>query len=182
MWQLQARFCPLCGGALAWVQIEERDRPRCAACRLVLYANPAPAAATVVIDRDRVVLTRRVIEPYAGHWTLPAGYEEYDESPVETAIRETREETGLEVRAFGLYDVLYTADDPRKRGILAVYLCRVVGGALRAGDDAADARYFPIDALPPLDEIGFVNNRVVLKRLQDEHRAGSLRYLPVEPS
>lgn len=180
MWQLKARFCPLCGGALCWERIEERDRPRCAGCRFILYANPAPAAATVVLDHDHVVLTRRTIQPYAGHWTLPAGYEEYDESPVDTAVRETREETGLEVRAFGLYDVRYTTDDPRKRGILSVYLCEVIGGSLCAGDDAADARFFPIEALPPLDEIGFANNRAILNRLRDEHRAGALRYLPIE--
>lgn len=180
MWQRTARFCPLCAGPLADARIEERSRRWCAACRFVLYENPAAAAATLVLDGRRVLLIRRAHEPYRGTWTLPAGYEEVDETPAETAVRETREETGLEVVVYGLYDLLYTADDPRKRGILAIYLCRPVGGELAAGDDAAEVRWFDIGALPA--EIGFVNNRRILTRLERELVGGEPAFIPVDSS
>lgn len=178
MWERSARFCPVCAGELAVRLLEETERRCCTQCTFVLYANPAAAAASVVLKGSEVLLIQRDIEPFKGHWTLPAGYEEYDETPVQTAERETREETGLEVRAFGLYDLLYTSDDPRKRGILAVYLCEPVGGTLAPGDDAAAARFFRVDDVP--GAIGFANNRRVLERLRRELSAGHLRYSPIE--
>ena len=174
-WERRARFCPLCGGPLAETPIEGRDRKKCASCRFVLYENPAPAAAALVLKGSEILLTRRAIRPFRGSWTLPAGYEESDEAPADTAVRETFEETGLKVRPFGLYDVFHTGDDPRKRAILIVYLCEVVGGELSPGDDALDARFFPLDELP--DEIGFHNNRAVLERLANELREGRLTYV-----
>ena len=166
MWQKKARFCPLCKADLVSRLIEDRRRLTCEGCSFVLYLNPAAAAATVVLQGRQILLIRRKLEPYKGDWTLPAGYEEYDESPAETAVRETKEETGLIVSVQGLYDVLYTRDDPRKPGILVVYLCHVVGGTLSAGDDALEAQFFDISELP--ENIGFRNNRRILERLRRE--------------
>src|SRR5262249_23611935 len=89
-----------------------------------------------------------------------------DETPAEAAVREAREETGIRVEVTRLLDVLYTRDDPRKPGNLAVYLCRALGGRLRAGDDAEAVRFFPLSAVPR--EIGFRNNRIVMARLRRE--------------
>ena len=109
-------------------------------------------------------LVKRKIEPYRGHWTLPAGYQEYFETPEEAAVRETREECGLEVEILTLLHVLYTTDDARKRANLTVYLARPTGGTLQPGDDAEAAAFFPLDELPDL--IGFENNRRVLEDLR----------------
>ncbi len=177
MWELHARHCPLCAGALGSKRVEERERAVCVSCGLTLYVNPAAAAAALVVRDSEVLLIRRRSAPYQGHWTLPAGYEEYDEPPYLTAERETREETGLEVRAVGLVDILYTRDDPRKRGVLAVYLCEVLGGAICPGDDASEAAFFPIDRVP--ERIGFVNNRRILDRVKKELAEGGIRSLPV---
>ena len=157
--------------------MEGRDRPVCAECGFILYQNPAPAAAALVLRGAEVLLIRRDIAPFRGSWTLPAGYEEADEAPVDTAIRETREETGLEVRPLGLYEVFHTRDDPRKLAILIVYLCEPIGGQLAPGDDASEARFVPIGALP--EEIGFVNNRRVLKRLARELQSGAPNFIPI---
>jgi len=160
----QANHCPLCGAPLCAARIEGRERPRCTRCRFVLYLNPAGAAAAVVVDgRGRVLLIRRALDPFKGTWTLPAGYQEIDEEPARTAEREAREESGLEIRAEALLDLVFVPDDPRKPANLAVYLCRVVGGSLCPGDDALDAAWFELDHLP--SEIGFENRRLVLDRL-----------------
>src|SRR5688572_13049333 len=164
MWPMHAKHCPHCGGLLAPGRVEGRDRPRCESCRFVLYQNPAGAAAAVVVDgRGQVLLVRRALEPFRGTWTLPAGYQEIDEFPARTAEREAREESGLEVRSEGLLDLVFVPGDARKPVNLAVFLCRPVGGALQAGDDALDAAWFPLDDLP--DPIGFDNRALILDRL-----------------
>jgi ADP-ribose pyrophosphatase YjhB (NUDIX family) len=163
MWETLARYCPLCGSELEAADIEGHRRLRCARCRFVLYANPASASCAVVVRDDHVCLVKRKIDPYRGHWTLPAGYQEYFETPEEAAVREAREECGLEIEIVELLGVMYTTDDARKRANLTVYLGRPVGGELRAGDDAESAQFFPIHALPA--EIGFENNRRILREL-----------------
>lgn len=158
------RHCPLCGSALAPDQVEGRERLRCPSCRWVHYQNPAGASAGVVVDgAGRVLLVRRALEPGRGAWALPAGYQEVDEEPSRAAEREVREETGLEVRAQTLLDLIHIPPGQRKAANLAVFLCRVVGGTLHAGDDALDAAWFALDALPAT--IAFDNRERVLEPL-----------------
>jgi 8-oxo-dGTP diphosphatase len=166
MWESQVAFCPLCGAQVANAELHGRSRRRCVGCGFVIYLNPASASAALVVRGHEVLLVRRGIEPFKGWWGLPAGYQEYDETPEETVIRETREETGLEVAIERLFAVCYTRDDPRKRANLVAYLCREVGGELMAGDDAVEAGWFPLHALPP--DIAFANNRLLLSRLVAE--------------
>ena len=134
--------------------------------------NPAPAAGALVLQGRELLLVRRRIQPYRDHWGIPAGFQEYEETAEETAIRETAEETGLEIAIGGLFDVLYTRDDPRKRADLIVYLARPIGGVLRAGDDAEAAAFFSIDELPT--PLAFVNNRLLIDRLLREHPTGDI--------
>jgi 8-oxo-dGTP diphosphatase len=165
VWQGRAKHCPLCGAHLVRTQIEGRERGRCSECAFILYENPASAAAGVVLDeKRRVLLVQRAIEPYVGHWALPAGYQEMDEEPAETAVREILEESGLEVEVIELFDLLFVADDYRRPSNLAVFLCRPRGGILRAGDDVLDAAWFDLEALPA--KLGFDNGPRILQRLR----------------
>jgi len=166
MWNRRAKFCLLCATPLETRSVEGRDRLACPAerCQFVLYENPASAAAAVVRDDDgRVLLIRRRIEPFRGAWALPAGYQEADERPEETLIREVFEETGMRIVVDRLFDYIFIPDDHRKPANVAVYLCRPTGGELQAGHDAAEADWFHLDALPA--EIGFDNQRLILSRL-----------------
>ena len=165
MWQGRAKHCPLCGAALTRAEIEGRERGRCSRCTFVLYENPASAAAGIVLDEQRrVLLVQRAIEPFRGDWALPAGYQEMDESPAETAAREIREESGLHVEVVELFDLLFVADDHRRPSNLAVFLCRPRGGELCAGDDALDVAWFDLEALP--HNLGFDNGPRILHRLR----------------
>ena len=84
-----------------------------------------------------------------GAWNLPAGYCEADESPSMTAVRETQEETGLQVRVGRLVGAYYFDDDPRGNGILLVYEATPVGGSLRVdGQEGAQAEFFQPGNLP----------------------------------
>jgi len=161
----QAKHCPLCGAALAPGRIEGRERLRCTRCRYVLYENPAGAAAAVVVDAgDRVLLIRRALDPYKGSWALPAGYQEFDEDPRQTVVREVFEETGVQAEVVELLDVIFVPDDPRKPANVTVYLCRSIGGRISPGDDAMEARWFSLDALP--ENLGFESNLRILEAIR----------------
>jgi 8-oxo-dGTP diphosphatase len=110
-----------------------------------LPKTPALTADAVIVDADRgVVLVRRRHAPFAGCWALPGGFVEISESCAAACRREAKEETGLDVECVELIGVFSDPGrDPRGHTISAIYLCRVVGGELSGGDDAAEARWFP---------------------------------------
>ncbi|MDE2349588.1 MAG: NUDIX hydrolase [Gammaproteobacteria bacterium] len=130
-----------------------------AATRQFLYRHPHPAVAVDVAVfslRDlalHVLLIERGREPYRGAWALPGGFVRIEESLDEAARRELREETGLDcvaldqIGAFG-----DPRRDPRERVISIAYLAVVQMDtvALCAGTDAARARWWPSESLPPL--------------------------------
>ncbi len=160
---LHDRFCTRCGAPLVDREIEGRPRRACSSCTYVVWLHPTVGAVAAVVQGVEILLVRRRIEPFRGHWTLPAGYVEIDETPVAALCREVAEETGLEVEVVELLDVLCNEDDPRRRGLVVAYLARPLGGTLRAGDDAEEARFFRLDDLP--DQLGFANNRRLLEAL-----------------
>jgi acetyl-CoA carboxylase carboxyl transferase subunit beta len=108
---------------------------------------PVECAGAVVRDEaGRVLLVRRGHEPSAGRWSVPGGRIEAGETPAEAAVREVAEETGLQVEVGSL---LLTVD---LAGGFRVYdfEATVVGGDLRAGDDADDVRWCTEDELARL--------------------------------
>jgi mutator protein MutT len=106
---------------------------------------PLVGVGAVVVDRGRVLLVRRGSEPMKGRWTLPGGLIELGE-PLEAAVvREVSEETGLTVEPLELIELLdrihRDGERVRYHYVIADYLCRVTGGALRAASDADAARW-----------------------------------------
>ncbi len=142
--------CPVCGHDLATRHVEGRDRLVCTSCSFVFYQNPAPAAGVILVEDGQLLWVQRKFEPRKGGWTLPAGFVEYGEHVEECAVREMKEETGLDIELDGLFNAYMANDDPRVQVILLLYRARRVGGELQAGDDAIDARFFPVDE-PPAD-------------------------------
>jgi len=151
-------------GGVVGGKLGGRPRKRCGTCGFVLYQNPASAALGVVFnERREVLLVRRALAPFAGFWALPAGYQEIDEPPDLTVVREVREEAGVEVEVVGLLDLLFVPDDPRKPANVAVFLCRAVAGEPRPGGEEREVGWFRLDALP--SPIGFDNYERILARL-----------------
>jgi ADP-ribose pyrophosphatase YjhB (NUDIX family) len=146
--------CTRCGGRLetGLVAGEERDRLVCVDCGQITYVNPRLVVTTIpVTEEGHVLLIRRGFEPGRGLWAQPGGFLEVDETATEGAVRETLEETGLEVATgeiIGLYARLEAAV------IVLAYEARVVGGEARTGPEALDVRAFPAEAIP-WDEIAF---------------------------
>ena len=108
--------------------------------------RPLVGVGAVIVEGERVVLVRRSAEPMAGEWSIPGGLLEVGETMRAGAEREAREETGLQVEAGEVLEVLDRivpdADGkPRFHYVLIDFLCRPVAGELRAGGDAAEARW-----------------------------------------
>jgi 8-oxo-dGTP diphosphatase len=93
---------------------------------------------------------------------------EWSEHPTQTAVREVREETGLDVKLTGFFEVYSGTDDPRNNAILLLYLAEVVGGELKAADDALDVAWFSFDNLP--ERIAFESHIQALADYQERFR------------
>ena len=143
----QFRYCPQCGARLTSVAAPPL---RCGSCGWTFYPHPELGVNVVVPWEGRIVLVRRGIKPYKGSWALPGGFVTYGEEPAAAAVREMREETGLDIVVESLVAATLVRDDPRALLVVLAYLGRVTRGTLRAGDDAAEARAFPAGELPPI--------------------------------
>jgi 8-oxo-dGTP diphosphatase len=139
--------CPHCGG------------------ELIAYRNPVPTVDVVILvpggtlEGDGVVLVERRNPPHG--WALPGGFVDYGETCEHAAVREMREETGLDVTLTGLLGVYSDPTrDPRQHTMSVVFtgIARDIN-ALRAGDDAGQARIFPLGRWP---ETAFDHGRILV--------------------
>jgi len=142
------RFCPACGGQLEarTLKAGDPDRLVCGSCRFVLYMDPKVAVGTIIrAENDRLVLVRRAIEPGYGLWVFPGGYVDRGERVAEAAVREAREESGLDVRIDGLVNIYsYGGTAP----IIIVYSATKMGGELCTDEECLEARLFTRDEIP----------------------------------
>ena len=119
------------------------------------YPRPALTADMVVIAKGstpEVLLIQRGDDPYKGQWAFPGGFMEMDETTEQCAIRELKEETGLELSELHQIGAYSKVDrDPRGRTITVAYLAVVDSTrAVEGQDDAAKAEWWPLTTPPPL--------------------------------
>lgn len=113
-------------------------------------------------NKAKLLLIERKKEPFKGKWALPGGFVEIDEELEDAVARELAEETGLanikleQMRVFGT-----VGRDPRGRQITVAFMGVVTKGhtKIKAGDDAAKARWFDIEELPK--DLAFDHNEIV---------------------
>jgi 8-oxo-dGTP diphosphatase len=146
--QSSYRFCPRCGGSLERrvLKATEPERLVCAACGFVFYLDPKIAVGTIILtNSDRLVLVRRAIEPGYGKWVFPGGYVDRGEPLTTAAIREAREECGLDVRLDGLVNIY---SYPKRAPVIVVYAATALGGVLGCDDEGLEAVEFTADNIP----------------------------------
>jgi ADP-ribose pyrophosphatase YjhB (NUDIX family) len=111
--------------------------------------GPIVGVGAVVVHRGRVLLVKRGNQPLKGKWSLPGGMLELGESLTQGVAREVQEETGLDVEAIELIELIDrihkesgpSGERVRYHYVIADYLCRVVGGTLQAASDATGVRW-----------------------------------------
>lgn len=143
---LPPAFCIFCAAGLEERELAGDQRPRlvCRGCERVHYLNPRPVGATVPERDGRVVLLRRAIEPRYGAWVFPGGFMELGETAEQAALRETREEAGLEVKLSGLLGV-YTRPVP---GVVVIVYRALALNEPRPLDEALEVAWFSRDEIP----------------------------------
>jgi len=141
-------FCPLCGGdlELRTLKPSEPDRLVCVRCGFVFYLDPKVAVGTIISDeRGHIVLVRRAIDPGYGKWVFPGGYVDRGEEVKVAAVREAREEAGLDITLGRLIDVY---SYPGRAPVIIVYAATMIGGTLVCDDESLEAKFFPPDEIP----------------------------------
>jgi len=123
------------------------------------YKNSKLTVDGAIVRGGKILLIKRNSNPFKNRWALPGGYVEYGEKVEDAAIREVLEETSLKVEIKELFGVYSDPNrDPRGHTVTIVYLMNVVGGKLKSGDDASDARFFELEKLP---ELAFDHDKVI---------------------
>lgn len=143
-----AHYCLKCGTQMAHKELDGRSRAVCPNCGWIYYPHLKIGGGALIEQDGELLLLQRAHDPWRGWWNLPAGYTEVDEDPAHTAVRETKEETGLVVKVDRLLAAYFFDDDPRGNGLMVLYQCKVVGGQLTLTDETRQAKFFSPDAVP----------------------------------
>jgi 8-oxo-dGTP diphosphatase len=122
---------------------------------------PVPCVGVVCLKGEAVLLIRRGKPPRAGEWSLPGGRIEPGERAAEAALRELREETGVEARITGLVDVVDGLfPEAGRHYVLIDYAAEWLAGEPLAGDDAMEARFVPLAQVEAL--VGWGETRRII--------------------
>jgi ADP-ribose pyrophosphatase YjhB (NUDIX family) len=158
------RFCPMCAQPLEWrvLKASEPKRLVCTntSCGYVFYLDPKIAVGTIIRMPDsRIVLVRRAIEPGYGKWVFPGGYVDRGEEITLAAVREAREEAGVDITLDHLINIYsYAGRTP----IIVVYAATYLGGELVVDDEGLEARAFEPSEIP-WNELAFRSTHEALR-------------------
>jgi ADP-ribose pyrophosphatase YjhB (NUDIX family) len=141
--------------------VGDKLRRACSDCGAIHFTDPKVGVGVFVFQDDQVLLIKRGMDPERDKWSIPAGFVDAGEDPAETAVREAKEETGLDVHITRLIDVYYNPPGQGGASIFILYEATVQNGRLVAGDDAIAAEFFPVAALP---DLAFASTRDAIHR------------------
>jgi len=154
------RFCPACGGVLESRILKPGTRTVlvCTECGAPCYLDPKVAACSLIEEDGGIVLLRRAIQPQKGLWVLPGGFVDRGETVEGAAVRETREECGLETDLTGLLGVY---SYPGETVVIVVFTAAIRSGIPEARDETLEARIIrPSDI--PWEKLAFQSTRDAL--------------------
>ncbi len=156
----QRKHCIYCGKIIIKKYEDNVQRDFCPACNSYFYENPLPVVSAILESSRQILLVKRDRAPSRGLWCLPTGFAEAGESIEQAALRELEEETGIRGKIIKLLDV----DSYKSRFygdlLFLTFVVQQTGGKLCAGDDCSEARFWPVNKLPPL---AFRSNKLALE-------------------
>jgi ADP-ribose pyrophosphatase YjhB (NUDIX family) len=170
------KFCPRCGSAMELMEYEEHLRPRCTSCGFVLFMNPFPTVALLIVEDGRFLLARRSkTSMRPGLWCLPGGFVEWEEDFLTAGRREALEETGLVIEVESILSVVSSFLGPNIHPLNVTLLAHPVGGEAVGGDDIDLVEWFrPGDELP---ELAFEADGHIIQRYFEAPYMGA----PIDP-
>lgn len=167
---MKQRFCAYCGGSVALTRIVDDPLKRlvCRKCGTVFHTNPKPAVGAIIISDGKLLLVKRQNMPFKNYWTIPGGFMEVNEHPIDTLHREFREELSIQI-CVDKKPFYVTHDRYGKGGdhlLCLFYLAWIIqpDQPFQPGSDIRDAQWFPLNALP--SRIAFKNNIEVLEEVK----------------
>ncbi len=157
------KYCPHCGANLNREKgFSENTKLKCLSCGEVFYRNPVVGVAVILLEREKILLVKRK-GSYENSWCIPCGYVEWGEEVRKAAQREFFEETGLVVEVSTVFDVLSNFHDPSNLTVGIWFMGKLKGGNLRAGSDAKEVGFFPLDNLPK--PMAFPTDVIICRKL-----------------
>ncbi|MCX8123454.1 MAG: NUDIX domain-containing protein [Spirochaetes bacterium] len=155
-------YCSYCGAPVTVRFIDEKYRDFCESCKTTFYENPLPVASCIVINEKReVLLVQRKNDPYKNMWCLPIGFAETGESIEQAALRELKEEAGVTGQIVRIIDVDTVSNYFYGDLAIITFEVKQLSHEVKAGDDALDAKFFPLTNYPPL---AWESNEKAIKR------------------
>ena len=170
------KFCPVCGSPHEprVLKISKPEALVCTntSCGFVFYLDPKIAVGTIIrVDSGRIVLVKRAIEPGYGKWVFPGGYVDRGEEITLAAVREAREEAGLEVRLDHLINIYSYAG---RAPVIIVYAATRLSGELAMDDEGLEIREFSLDEIP-WEALAFRSTNEALRDYIDGRNAAHVR-------
>lgn len=171
--EAKSAYCRQCGATCSRQLDGLTIRDVCSKCGKIHYQNPAPAVSVLVNGESNVLLCKRAAGYFrGGKWCLPCGFIEFGEDYLTAAIREVKEETGLEVQIQSIISVVTNFFNPDLHTLVVVLSARAVGGELKVGDAENDeVRWFP--ASKKLPEMAFEADTHIIHRFFETNLAGA---------
>lgn len=142
-------YCSSCGKKLRSERHEGVQRYVCKACKAVYYDNPKPCVSAVIVDNQKILLTKRAIEPGCNKWDFVGGFLDKGEDPETALRREVKEELGVEIsryQFFGIYMDVYGEKGDSTLNI--VYVCQLEGEPSITTSEFNEIKWFSRSELP----------------------------------
>jgi 8-oxo-dGTP diphosphatase len=148
---ITVEYCSQCGTRCELRELNGLPRSACPNCGYIHFFNPTAAVAVLVAEGDSVLLCQRASHTgYSGRWCLPSGHIEYDEDFLTAGLRETLEETGVEVEIKGVISIVSNFWEHGGSTLVPVLLATRIGGSPRASHETTAAAWFHHTELPEL--------------------------------
>lgn len=164
-------YCSNCGSSNIEFIIPKGDnRPRyyCPDCGMIHYINPNMVVGCIPIYEGKIMLAKRGIEPRLGYWNLPCGFLELDEDVKTGAIREVKEETGIDVTINYLHTVYSVL---KSNQVYLIFKAEMQHKEFTLTEESTAIKLFALDEIP-WDEIAFSANLFALKKLIEDEKNG----------